>query len=89
MHADVDRLDDVVVRKPGGGPALFIEALDELAVLAHLLGQHFDGDDAIQRNLPGLVDRRHRPFADLADDLIARDLRPLRVSSICLRMRLA
>ena len=65
--ADVDGLHDVVMTEPGRRLAFLIEAVHEIAVLAHLLRQDLHGNDAIQRNLPGLIHLGHRPFADFAE----------------------
>ena len=73
--ADVDRLDDVGVVELGGRLAFLVEALDELGVLAEPLGQDLDRHGAVEAELLGLVDGGHRPGAELAEDLVARNLR--------------
>jgi hypothetical protein len=62
------------VRQSRCGAAFLVKAIDELRIAAGALGQHFHRNDAVERILAGLVDRRHRAFAELADELVAGDL---------------
>ena len=72
--ADVVGPNDVGVVQLRGGLAFIVETLDEVRVVAVFLGQDFDRDDPVQGQLPGLVDRRHRPGAEFREDLVAGDL---------------
>jgi len=72
--ADVDGLDDVGVVELAGGLAFFVEALDVLGVFAEAAGQDLDRDRAVEAELLGFVDERHRPGPDLAQDLVAGNL---------------
>ncbi len=72
--ADVDGLNDVGVVELGGGLALPVEALDVLGVLREPSRQNLHRDNAVQTQLAGLEDRRHRTRADVRKDLIAGDL---------------
>ena len=73
--ADVDGLDDVGVVELAGGLAFLVEPLDVLRVLGETLGQDLDRDGAVEAELLGLVDDGHRAGAELAEDLVAGNLR--------------
>ena len=73
--AHVDGLNDVVVRKAGGGFAFLVKAIDKFGVFAELSRQNLDGHDAVQRQLPGFEYRGHRPLAQLGDQRVPGNLR--------------
>jgi hypothetical protein len=51
--------------------ASFEKRWDPGRVRRHLRVQHLDGDDAIDRDLAGLVDHAHATLADARQDLVA------------------
>ena len=67
--ADGEDRDDVGVMELGGGVGLALEALAGLSRQAEAGGQDLEGNAAIQRDLPGLVDDAHAAATDLADEL--------------------
>ena len=67
-------LDDPRVLDPGDGAGLDVEPGD-LVVRGVGPGQdHLQGDQAIEPDVPGLVDDAHAAAADLGEDLVARDV---------------
>src|SRR5262249_49354280 len=71
--ADLVDLHNVRVLKTGDGQRLRAEArqlriADEVTRQDHLQGHH-----AVELGLPGLVDDRHTPAAQLPQDLVPRD----------------
>ena len=72
--ADLVDLDDVGVLQAGDGLGLGPEAAGGLGP-GVLAGQdHLEGDEAVEPDLPGLVDDAHAAAAQLAEDLVAGDL---------------
>ncbi len=75
--ADLDRADDVRMGEAPGGARLAIEALDVDRVLGEALGEDLDRDDAVEGELPGLVDGARRALRDLGEDLVPVDRGPV------------
>ena len=76
--ADVVNLDDVRVRELGGGVGLAGEPGDEHRVGRPPLAHHLEGDVAVERELPGEVDRAHAAAAEFAFDRVAAHVDPNR-----------
>ena len=72
---DVQRADDVRVIQLRSGAAFVIKPLHELRIVHELPRQDLDRDDAVERDLLGFVNGRHRARAELVHDLVAGDLR--------------
>ena len=67
MLADLVDLHDVGVLQPGDGLGLGAEAGQLLPSPACAAGQdHLEGDEAVEPDLPGLVDDAHAAAAQLA-----------------------
>ena len=65
----VERTDVRVVQ--GGDRARFaLEPLLQIGIGRNMLGQHFDGDGAVQTGVTGPVDLTHAPFTEGRLDLI-------------------
>ena len=62
--------DDVRVLQPGRGLGLGAEALQVVVRRQRAGEDHFQGDDAVERSLPGLVDDAHAAAADLGQQLV-------------------
>ena len=71
LPSDVERVDDVRMRKLRGRFGLLVEAANELFVGGVLLAQHFDRDAAAQQRIGAAVDGRHAAFAELAVEAVA------------------
>jgi hypothetical protein len=52
---------------------LALEPLLQIRVSRHMLGQHVDGDGAIEAGVGGLVDLAHPAFAEGGDDLVGAE----------------
>ena len=62
--AGVEDGDHVVVREPGGGAGLALEAADELLVVGQPLVHDLDGHRAVEPEVGGLVDGGHPAAGD-------------------------
>ena len=82
---NIERLHDVRMVQRGGRATLGVETLDKLRVIRELPRQHLDRHLAIQRELLGLEDRRHRTLAQIAQHLVPGNLLP---AALRLRLRL-
>ena len=74
MAPDIMRANVQVVQA-GDGLRLALEPLLEIRVGGDMLGQHIDGDRAVQARVAGFVDLTHAPSADGRDDLVRTELR--------------
>ena len=58
----------------GGGRFSFaLESSDGLGIAGKLIGQEFDGNEAMQPRVLGLVDDTHPASAQFLDDAVVRD----------------
>ena len=64
---------DVGMIESRGGACLAAEALQRLRVARHFVGQEFEGDEAAEVGVFGLVDDAHAAAAELVDDAVVRD----------------
>lgn len=71
---DIERLHDIGMIEAGGGLPFFVESLNELDVRAEFLGENFDCDGTIERELAGKVHGCHGPGAEFSLDFVAGDL---------------
>ena len=62
--------DDVLVVEPGLDLPFTLEAGAESGVVAQVRGEQLERDDAVQRELRGLVDGAHAPLSEYAVDAI-------------------
>jgi hypothetical protein len=66
--------DDVRVIELGHHAGFALEAVDKLFVVNQVASQYFEGDIAVEADLPGFEDRTHAPLAkflqyrEVADD---------------------
>jgi hypothetical protein len=75
--ADVVAGDDVGVVELGRGAGFQEESADVFLVFRQASGQDLQGDDAVERNLAGLVDGAHAAFAQFRDQFVVADARGL------------
>ncbi len=61
----VVRTDDVRMAQLADGTHLALEPLHGLDVFQAFAAKHFEGDEPVERPLPGLENLAHAPFADL------------------------
>jgi len=71
--ADVMNRANVWVIQGGGGLCFTLESSQSLRVFGHLVGQKFQGDEAVQAGIFGFVYHSHAAAAELLDDPIMRD----------------
>ena len=69
--AEVEHADRVRMLQARARLRLVVEALDPRLIASHLLVQHLQRDDAVDRHLARLVDDAHAAFADACLDLVA------------------
>ena len=62
--ANVEEHADVRVVQGGDGAGLTLESLLEIRITGDMLGQHLDGDGAVEAGVGGLVDLAHAPGAE-------------------------
>ncbi len=65
-----------VVQQPGAGqdgPRLALETLTEFDIAGQMLGQHLDGDSAVELSVVREIDLPHPARAEQADDLVAAE----------------
>jgi hypothetical protein len=73
--ADLEDLYDVRVLQPGDGPRLRLEAgQPRLAGVAAVRAHHLEGDDAVEADLPGLVDDAHAALTQFLNNLVTGHL---------------
>ena len=65
--------DDVRVVELGHGAGLAAEAVHEGGVHADLQREELDGDEAVERDLPGLEDRAHAAAPEHGEHFVARE----------------
>src|SRR5262249_16315115 len=68
----MDRTNVGVVQR-GGGLCLTLEAGQSLSVLGYFIRQKFQGDEAMQLHILGLVHDTHSTAAELLDDAVMRN----------------
>ena len=78
--ADVVDLDDVGVSQPRDRLGLHAEAGQVVGPRLAAAADHLQGDQAVQPEMPRLVDDPHAPFAQPLEDVVAGDGRPVRGS---------
>ena len=71
--ADVIDSADVGVVQGGGGLGFAAKSLERLAVLGEFFRQEFQGNEATETGVLGLVDDAHAAAAQLFDDAVVRD----------------
>ena len=76
--AEVVNSDDAGVAELGEGPRFASETLGESRILTEFGRQHLEGDEAVEPDLPGLVDHTH---AALAQDFENFQVRKMGASS--------
>ncbi len=54
----------------GDRAGLTLEPLLEIGIRRDMLGQHLDGDRAVQAGVGGLIDLPHAPLADEGGDVV-------------------
>ena len=74
LAADVVQRANVRVVQAGDGLRLALEPLLEIGVRGDMLGEHLDGDGAVESRVPRLVDFSHTASPDGGDDLIRPEL---------------
>src|SRR5205085_11733542 len=68
----VDRYD-VRMHEPGQRPCFTVDSFGKSGGAGHTRRQDFQGDEAIQSALAGLIDRAHAAFADQGNDFELRE----------------
>ncbi len=68
---DVEDRDDVFVLQARDDLGLLLEPPAELGVSGQFAREHFDGDDSIERFLPGAINDAHAAAAQLGEDFVA------------------
>ena len=71
--ADVVERADVRVVQRGDGAGLALEPLLQVRIGRDMLGQHLDGDGAVQAGVGGLVDLTHAAGAEGGVDLVGAE----------------
>src|SRR6266481_3168924 len=56
-----------------GGAGLSTEAFERLRILRHFFRQEFEGNEAAEHGVLGLVNHPHSPAAQFFDDAVMRD----------------
>ena len=69
--ADVVDVHDVRMREPRGEPCLAEKARAQLVVAREILGEALQRDGAVELDVAGEVDDRHRAVAERALELVA------------------
>ena len=77
LPSDVERVDDVRMRKLRGRFGLLVEAPNELVVGCVLLSQHLDGDPAAEQRIGAAVHGGHPALTELAIEAVAVIENPL------------
>ena len=70
-RADVEDADDVAVGDETGQDQFLLEALQNVGIVGQFAADDFQGDDAVQLAVHGLVDRAHAAFAEHLQDFVA------------------
>ncbi len=73
LLADVVNGADVGVVQGGGGLGFALEAAQGLRISGDLIGKEFQGDEAMEASVFGLVNHAHAATAQLFDDAIVGD----------------
>ena len=73
LFADIINGTNAGVVESGSGVGFAAEALQGLGILLHVIGEKFQGDDAIKAGVQGLVDNTHSASAEFLEDAIVRD----------------
>ena len=73
LVADVMEGADVRVVQRRDGFGFSLESLLEIRISRNVLGQHLDGDGAVQAGVAGLVDLTHPARADLGGDAVGTE----------------
>ena len=73
FFADVVNGADVGMVQGGGGFGFAAETLERLAVLGDVFREEFQGDEAIEAGVFGLVDDAHAAAAQLFNNAVVRD----------------
>ena len=68
--ANVVQATDMWMIERSNRASLAFEPLSSCGIGGKMLGQHLDGDDAIQTGVARLVDFAHSPGADQPDDFV-------------------
>ena len=59
-----------------GGPGLAVEALERLGILRDVFGEEFEGNEATEGRVFGLIDNAHTAAANFFEDAIVRNSLP-------------
>ena len=73
LFTDVVDGADVRVIQSGGGFGFATEALEGLGVAGQVIWEKFEGDEAVETSLFGLVDNTHATAAEPFEDAVVRD----------------
>ena len=77
MHVGIDGADHVGLVQEGDDFHLAEEAGDPRLVKRTVGQEHFEGNDPIHQAVPGLEDPAPRPLAEMIDQDIASEVKPL------------
>ena len=73
LIADVVDGADVGMVESGGGAGFALEAAQSLRVAGDLVGEKFEGDEAVEASVFGFVDHAHAATAEFLEHAVVRD----------------